>query len=143
MKRVQLRMFQPRHRDLLAYLSALFPARRGEIEELMAAKGIQVMVAPLAQRRSLNQNALYFAWCQIIGDHLGMTKDETHFALKGRLLGLEETKLGPVPRSSADLSTVAFTDYMEAVSRFAAMELELRLPVTSEEFDLYEAGQFT
>lgn len=140
MRQVQQRIFPPRSREVLAYLASLFPQRATELEMLMNSRGVNLVVSPLKKRRSLDQNALYWAQLQILADELGMSKDEAHYAVKAKLLGSRDTRLGPVPNSSADLDVFAFTDFLDQMQA-VAVDMGIRLPVTPEEFEAYEASR--
>jgi hypothetical protein len=86
--------------------------------------------------RSTQQNALYWKWLSIMGDHFGYTKDEMHEELAARFLGIVERKtIGGhkimEPRSTATLKTKEFSDYMDMIHALAVQQ-DIRLPKPQE-----------
>ncbi len=94
-------------------------------------------------QRSRDQNAMYWALLSIIGDHTGMNRNEVHNAMRGMFLGFVQSAVGPIPRSTTKLTRAEMSEYMEAIAMFAATELNLRVPMTPEEWAMYEAGELT
>lgn len=139
MKRsISIRLFGDRANAFLGWLSRNFPDKSLAVDAMLRSsmKGVEIIVRRIYRKRTIDQNRLYFAWLHIIADHMGeYDTEDVHYALKARLLGTDETPLGPVPKSSRDLETVEFTDYMEAVKAFAATEMGLSLPETDEEWE--------
>ena len=71
--------------------------------------------------RSRNQNDWY--WSVVIGlfaEHCGYEPDELHEALKWRFLKIHTDKGLEMCRSTTDLSTVEFTQYVDRVRQLAA-----------------------
>jgi hypothetical protein len=89
-------------------------------------------------RRSLNQNALYHKWITLLKAKTGYTHKELHWHLAMEILGPVEVTIGgktrEQPRSTADLSKVQFSEYLEQVQCFAAQELGVMLPWPDEEW---------
>lgn len=81
-------------------------------------------------RRSLNQNNLYWEWISIIGNELGYEKEEIHCTLKAMFL-VDRSKKIPIIRSSANLNSFEFSQYMEQIDRWCA-EQGILLPLPSE-----------
>ena len=82
--------------------------------------------------RSTQQNALYWKWLQIMGDHFGYTKDEMHEELAARFLGVVERKtIGGhqirAPRSTTSLTTKEFSEYMNMIEALA-LQQQIQLP---------------
>lgn len=103
-----------------------------DLGNLNPHKDWQVEVKEKTNKRSNPQNALYWKWLQIMGDHFGYTKDEMHEELASRFLGMVERKtLGGEqirePRSTTTLNTKEFSEYMNKVEALA-MQQEVRLP---------------
>jgi hypothetical protein len=83
-------------------------------------KDIELRLTRWRRVRSGAQNRYYWAVVvPLIADHCGYDHQEMHEALKFRYL---QTHEGPMPRvrSTADLSTAEFTEYIDAVRRLAA-----------------------
>ena len=111
--------------------------------KLIAMRGddraIVVAVDWLRPKRTLNQNALYWAWLAIVADHTGHSKDELHEAFKSMFLP-QQRVLGKVfvTSSTTDLEIGDFVDYMDQVAAFCLQELDLHLPATIEEWRALE-----
>ena len=56
---------------------------------MQKGKQIVITVERLSKKRSLAQNALWWVYMTIIGDEIGMTKEEVHEEVKKRLLKLK------------------------------------------------------
>jgi hypothetical protein len=98
---------------------------------LQAYKGRQALVTvePERKRRSLAQNARYWG-CIVpfaaevlsVTRDVPLSKDQAHHVLKAAFIGVEETALGPVPKSTRDLSTAEFAEYCAKVEgHFASL----------------------
>ena len=76
--------------------------------------------------RSLNQNALYWVWCGIIGETFGNTPEETHTILKGLVGHKKQVKIGKktytIPRSTTSYTVGEFVEYMFNVEVWAGQE---------------------
>jgi len=92
---------------------------------------LEVVIRPHKRNRSLDQNALYWKWLQIIGDYLGYTKDEMHVLLRYKFLGHEEREIAGekilVLPSTTKLNVGEMWDYLNDIERFA-LSLGIRLP---------------
>ena len=96
-----------------------------------------VTIAPHRRRRTLNQNALMWAWLDrvagYVGDYTGMDRDDIHAFLKSKFLPPRyivingETK--QVEPSTRRLNTAEMSEYMDRIHAWASTELGLRLPV--------------
>jgi hypothetical protein len=98
----------------------------GELKAVLAkleGKRVAVRVTRQSQTRSLSQNAWYWG-CVIplLAEACGYEPEEMHDALKHQFLrDRENEKAGLVlVKSSADLNTAEFTDYVEKCRRLAA-----------------------
>ena len=92
-------------------------------QALGAFEGKQLTVTLERKRsiRSRNQNDWY--WSVVIGllaEHCGYEPDELHEALKWRFLKIHSDKGLEMCRSTTDLSTVEFTQYVDRVRQLAA-----------------------
>ena len=96
--------------------------------ESLIAKGAKVDVTQKRKTRSKWQNAWLHAVIKEISDFTGYETDEAKEIIK-RKCGLGYTKNGhQFTRSTADLDTKEFTEFMERVIRVCAQELELVIP---------------
>jgi len=82
--------------------------------------------------RSLRQNAFYHGVVvPLIAEHTGYSTQEAHDALRYEFLREGDGHLVKV-RSTADLSTAEFEDYVERVRVFAAQEMGIVVPLPNE-----------
>lgn len=81
----------------------------------------EIIVRRWRKKRSNPQNRYYFGVvCKIIGDHLGYTVDEAHSAIGWEFLRVEEEGKPPYVRSTTDLDTEEFNEFLEQVKIWAA-----------------------
>lgn len=93
-------------------------------------QAILEMKAPVKDR-SLQQNRYYHkVVVGIIADHCGYTPQECHDAL--RAMFLVETGKLPRIKSTTELSTVEFEEYLSKIREFAAKELETYVLLPNE-----------
>ena len=111
----------------------------GFYRTLKALKGkFNVEIKRHQKARSLNQNRYYFKF--VVGEisaYTGFTKDETHEAL--RMLFLREDKVIkatgesiPSSRSTTELTTTEFEEYLEQIRIWALNTLEIYIPLPHE-----------
>jgi hypothetical protein len=104
----------------------------------------QVEIEPYVKRRSKRQNALYWSWLEILAGEFGYTKDELHIVLGEQLLPKVELvnrftgEALMVPKSTTQLSTVEFRDYLDHIERIAA-EHGIMLPQPNDH-DAWDAA---
>lgn len=69
----------------------------------------------------------------ILAEHTGYTRDELHEALKWRFLRLEDAD-HPLPtvKSTTELTTAQFEEYLEQVRTFGSVELGCYIPLPNE-----------
>lgn len=83
-----------------------------------------IYIGPENKLRTLAQNALLWAIYTEIADATGFSKDHLHEYFKRRLLGAEGKVIFgtsvEVVRSTADLDTIQFSDFVEGVIAIAA-----------------------
>jgi hypothetical protein len=92
---------------------------REEMKEAIA-KGWTIKWEKVRAKRSLSQNAYYWALLEIFGIRTGYTPDELHVDLK-RSYKLIYTKNGKkYLRSTTSLDTKEFTDYIDWIKNTAA-----------------------
>jgi hypothetical protein len=111
-------------------------------------KRVSVTVEREIVRRTLSQNAWY--WSIIVPTvasvlsrtrDVPLSNDQAHYVLKSAFIGLDETPLGPVPKSSAALSTKEFAEYCDRIVAHAASEWGFPIPQPGErvEASLWES----
>jgi hypothetical protein len=102
-------------------------------EYLNSLSGRVVMtVKKLKKGRSNNQNRYYWGVViTILSQELGYTREEMHEALKWKFLRVEKRML-PTTRSTSDLDTKTFEDFLEEVRRWAATDLNIQIPLPNE-----------
>lgn len=92
----------------------------------------QLKIKKPQKTRTEKENKYYWGVVvKMIGDELGYTQEEAHEALKHQFLREEQGKLSKV-RSTADLSTTEFEQYLEQVRIFALVELNIKIPLPNE-----------
>lgn len=69
------------------------------------------------QKRTLDQNDALWRWNDILGNHLGYTSRDMHYAMLGEIFGWREIKIHEtiiaLPRkTSSELNTKEFSDYV-------------------------------
>ena len=105
--------------------------REGFDRYIQAMDGLEidVLVRKHRKARSLNQNRFYWGVAiAMISEATGYEPEEAHDALKAMFLTDHVDSALPRIRSSADLSTVEFNEYIEKIQRFAAEKLDLIIP---------------
>jgi len=99
-------------------------------------KRVSLTVSYEKKNRSNNQNKYYWGVvCELISEVTGYEKDEIHEILKQmflaepKFIGSQEVVIG---KSSADLDTVQYEDYLEKIRRWAVQELNCYIPLPNE-----------
>lgn len=91
-----------------------------------------ITISRIRNKRSIDQNRLYWLWIACICRETGNDKDDVHEYFKEYFLGYSEKPMfgGSVrhTRSTSDLDTKQFTDYLEKIKVWAARELGIILP---------------
>jgi len=71
------------------------------------------------RKRGINQNALYWTWLGIISNESGFTTEDLHNYFKVDVLGCKTLKHKgrevPIPKSTRDLSSAEFAEYMDEI----------------------------
>jgi len=102
--------------------------------ERLEGKEVDLILRPRRKRRSLRANAYYWTVVvPMIADYMGHARDEyeaVHFALKEKFLRDRERETHGLiwVRSTANLTSGEFADYVDACIRFAALELGVVIP---------------
>lgn len=66
------------------------------------------------------------------GRELPLSKDQTHELLKKAFLGIEQTALGEVAKSTKGMNQVELWDYIESICSHAASEWGVQIPLPNE-----------
>lgn len=101
----------------------------------MKGKLVEVQVRPERRRRSLNQNSWFWvAIVPAVANYLSeatgneFSDDQAHYLLKSVFIGVIETPLGPVPKSSKTLTTEEFSTFCEKIRAHCASEWGFTIP---------------
>lgn len=91
----------------------------------------EVEIKQYKRNRSASQNSLYWQWITLIGHEIGYDKDEMHTIFAEKYLPpviVEyDGRTIQAVRSTKGLKVKEFSEYLEAIDRFAA-ELGIMLP---------------
>ena len=105
----------------------------------------RVTVEQYRKRRSLSQNSLMWLWigevADYVGKHTGQDADDIHEFFKQKFLPPRIIEVGGVTvdvRSTAKLTTLEMTIYMDRIYAWVTTELGLLLPLP-QEFHLSES----
>lgn len=94
------------------------------------------------EKRSGNQNRYYWGVViQMISEHTGFFPDEAHELLKQKFLSYDKAfkstgEAFTISRSTTDLDTWEFENYLEQCRIFAAVEIEIVIPLPNECIEL-------
>ena len=91
---------------------------------------IEVRIRKWRTKRSLQQNALYWMWLQVIAQDLGYDTEELHNSFRAMFLVDREKKI-PLVRSTTTLNKMEFTQYLDKIEREAS-QLGIVLPQPEE-----------
>jgi len=98
----------------------------------LEGKVVEVVVREAKNIRSLNQNAYYWGVViKMISDETGYSAQEVHDILRGLFLSSEVKiagKIVTVVKSTTDLNTKQFEDYLSEIRMWASKELSLFVP---------------
>ena len=114
------------------------------IRDIKLEDNIAVEIKPYVAKRSIDANALYWTWIDVIAEYTGYTKDEMHDVMRARYLPLnfrvvDGIKLNELT-STTTLNTKQFSDYMREIEAFA-VENDIRLPYPEEL--IYSIGEIS
>ena len=93
----------------------------------------EITVKKWRKKRSLDQNALYWVWLQVIAKDLGYDTEELHTSFKSMFL-TDRSKKIPLVRSTTALNTLEFIQYLKKVEK-EADELGIILPHSESHID--------
>ena len=110
------------------------------VQNLPEGKVYDVSIKLHRAKRSTEANNLYWRWVGIISSETGNDRETVHKFFARKFLGYDVKEFGSekvaIVRSTANLDTGAFADYMTQVYTFALDELGIALPSPNEK--LYE-----
>lgn len=96
----------------------------------LEGKRVEVIVQPWRKARSDQQNAYYWAVViSLISEETGYTSEEAHESMKMLFLRVPGEKGMPDRvKSTKDLNTAEFSEYVESIKRWAAEKLNVYIP---------------
>jgi hypothetical protein len=102
---------------------------------------VEIRVRKKRGKRSLLQNNLYWAYCTLIGEHTGYTKDETDSIIgyKFRRMQKVDDKTGEVfeyIRSTTKMNKLQMADHCEEIQKWCEATFGFRLPVPGETWEI-------
>jgi hypothetical protein len=98
---------------------------------MLEGKPVEVVLRIHKSQRSTHQLRYYWGVIiELLAQHCGYTPEEMHESLKYLFLSDHEMDLNELVRikSTAQLSTKEFADYIDRIVRWAAVKLEIYLP---------------
>ena len=104
---------------------------------LHSLKGnVELILRPIKNQRSSNQNRYYWGVVvKLISEHTGLNKEQTHRLLLEKFLSEQivyETKDGTtfqkIPKSSTEVSTAEFEEFLFQIKIWVAEEFSLEIP---------------
>lgn len=94
---------------------------------------VSITVTKWRKPRSNEQNKYYWGVVvQILSDEIGYTPDEIHDELRSRFLREHGDKIDRI-KSTTELSTVEFEDYVTQIKQFASIDLNIYIPDPNDE----------
>lgn len=118
------------------YKRELFDRYVERLKEYAKGRDIQVTMKLRSKRRSLAENAYYWAVVvRMVAEEMGVLDDEAHDYMKNLFLKIGVTKGGKrfeLPRSTTRLSTVEFEEYVAKCRDWAGKELNCYVPEPNE-----------
>lgn len=104
-------------------------------------KPMQVIISEVKEKRSLDQNALYWMWMDIIANYTGDSKEAVHqdmgFHFLPRVISKQTGNSYPI--STTKLNAKEMHDYMEKVKALAGtMGINLPEPDDIKDYSAYE-----
>lgn len=95
-------------------------------------KGCRVKIERVPEKRSLDQNSLYWLWLTCIQQHTGNSRELLHNHFRSEYLPIQVVKVfgvdQQIPTSTKELNTAQFTQYLNKICEFANTELGIDLP---------------
>lgn len=112
------------------------PIRYLDYFKKLSGKRIELTLKEEKSQRSLNQNSYYWGVVlKVLSEHTGYDPDDIHeicrymFLKSFKTVGSKELEY---VKSTADLNTAEFEEYLEKIRRWAAVELNCYTPLPNE-----------
>ncbi len=109
--------------------------RQKAIEQLQSLDLKKVYICTLKKennKRTIDQNSLYWLWLTCIEQEIGQDKNDLHLLFKQMFLPRKEVIIGlqiyHIETSTKDLNTFEFKQYLDKIQIFTASELGITLP---------------
>lgn len=97
-------------------------------------KKYEVLINLQREKRSINQNSLYWLWIACICEDTGNSKEMVHHELRMKFLPHFSGKLGIEPTSTTMLDTLSMKKYLDEVNLWAAEYLGIILPDPEDKY---------
>lgn len=101
------------------------------VSKLPEGTQFELIIRPVLDSRSLKLNRTYWMYLTMVGDELGYSKNEMHDYFKMKFLCEHIEINGEITlscKSTSDLSTKKFCEYLESIFFFCSSELGIVLP---------------
>lgn len=112
------------------------PLRYLDYFKKLSGKRVELTLKEEKSQRSLNQNNYYWGVVlKVLSEHTGYDPDDMHeicrymFLKSFKTVGNKELEY---VKSTADLNTAEFEEYLEKIRRWAAVELNCYTPLPNE-----------
>lgn len=129
--------------DFVVHDNAEREVIRDYILRLPEGKTYDVSIKLHRAKRSNEANRLYWEWIGIIASETGNDREVCHKFFAKKFLGYDTREFGnekiAIVKSTANLDTAQFSEYMNQVEAFASTELGILLP--SSDNQLYQMLQ--
>lgn len=118
------------------------------IQELDEQNSYDVKVSKKRWNRSISQNNLYWLWLTCIEQETGQDQSSLHEFFKAKFLGFEEIDVFDHEvvrvRSTANLDTSQFKEYLDKIQIYASVELGIELPDPQDKYwsEFYETYKY-
>ena len=113
-------------------------AVKAYVDKLPEGKRFDVSVKLHREKRTVDQNRLLFLWIGCVSHETGYFKDEVHEIFKKKFLGTEVFEMWGERverlRSTANLDTKQFSQYLERIQQFASTEMGIILPNPRDQY---------
>ena len=107
------------------------------LQSLPEDKAYDVSIKLHRAKRSTEANALYWKWIGIIASETGNEREVCHKFFAKKFLGYDTKEFGneriAIVKSTANLDTAQFSEYMNQVEAFASTELGIVLPSPNDQ----------
>ena len=111
-----------------------------EFLKSLAGQRVEITYRHVRDVRSLAQNRRY--WSMIVpcvaevlsaGREIPLSRDQAHEVLKYAFIGHEDTPLGPLAKSSKELTVPEFIEYCDRIEGWLATDWKVVIPERGEE----------